>query len=39
MSYKDDDAKQTQDYRDHIDHFDAPLLLLDDPGFVPTSAA
>jgi hypothetical protein len=40
MSYKDDDAKQTQYYRDQFTHFYAPLLLvrlLDDPGFVPTS--
>jgi hypothetical protein len=38
MSYKDDGAKQTQDYRDRFNHFDAPgftLLVraIGDPGF------
>jgi hypothetical protein len=28
MSHKDASAKQTQDYRDHFNHFDAPVLQL-----------
>ena len=27
MSYKDGGAKQTQDYRDYFNHFDAPLTI------------
>jgi hypothetical protein len=41
MSQEDESAKQTQDYRDHFNHFDAPLLLLRpiaDPGFMPASS-
>ena len=28
MSYKDGDANHAQDYRNHFNHFDAPLLLV-----------
>jgi hypothetical protein len=41
MSHKDGDTKQTQDDRDHFNHFDAPLLLLRlvaDPVFMPASS-
>jgi hypothetical protein len=41
MRNKDDDAKQTQDYRDYFNHFDAPLLLVrvaTDAGFMPASS-
>jgi hypothetical protein len=43
MSYKDGGAKQTQDDRDHFDHFDAPgdtllVRVIGDPGFRPASS-
>jgi hypothetical protein len=41
MCRKDGDAKHTQDYRNHFNHFDAPLLLVHvmaDPGFMPASS-
>ena len=41
MCCKDGNAKHTQDYRDHFNHLDAPLLLVGvmaDPGFMRTSS-
>jgi hypothetical protein len=43
MSYKDDGAKQTQNDRDHLNHFDAPgytlpMRVIGDPGFRPASS-
>ena len=41
MSYKDDRAKQTEDYRDRFNHVDAPSLIVRlaaDPGFMPASS-
>jgi hypothetical protein len=41
VRYKDDDTKPSQDYRDHLNHFDALLLLVrvvGDPGFMPASS-
>jgi hypothetical protein len=44
MSYKDTSAKQTQDYRDRFNHFDAPMLhyrapLVAHAGFKVVSSA